>query len=478
MTYPNVLVLDYLKSTSQATPEVQMQAEQFIAQGYQRLLTFEVPGGGFSLFGDPPAQLMLTAYGLMEFSDMSRVYYVDPDLIRRTAEWLMGQQQGDGSWLPEGMTIESGLEDVMTTPLPVTAYTVWALAEAGYADTDAVSRGLDYLRVHLSETDEPYALALIANAFAAVNPKGSDADRVLAQLEAMKVVDGDLIYWQSGVKSWMGGGGEVVNLETTALVAYAMLRADAYPLTVNGALNYIVAHTDSFGAWQTTQATILSLKALVLNATQAAGRGQEATVRVSLNGEETEPIQISDANADVVHLVTFTDKATPGQNTLRIQVEGERPLMVQAVTEYYLPWSEVPDVAGAGLGPGPMRIDVSYDRTELAVNDVVTVRARVELLAEGVVRMALVDLGVPPGFTVLAEDLSRLVEQGVISRYELPGRQVLIYLEDFQSGRPLEIRYRLRAKYPLKVRTPASMAYDYYTPSTAGEQAPVELVVR
>jgi len=94
------------------TPEIQLESEQYIAQGYQRLLTFEVAGGGFSLFGEAPAQPMLTAYGLMEFSDMSRVYYVDPALIERTAQWLMGRQQGDGSWLPEGMTIESGLEEM------------------------------------------------------------------------------------------------------------------------------------------------------------------------------------------------------------------------------------------------------------------------------------------------------------------------------------------------------------------------------
>jgi len=56
-TYPNVLVLDYLKTTQQASPEVQMQAEQYINLGYQRLTTFEVPGdpGGFSLFGRAPA---------------------------------------------------------------------------------------------------------------------------------------------------------------------------------------------------------------------------------------------------------------------------------------------------------------------------------------------------------------------------------------------------------------------------------------
>ena len=83
-TYPNVLVLDYLKTTNQAAPEAQMKAEEYINLGYQRLTTFEVGStGGFSLFGDAPADRMLTAYGLQEFSDMSRVHDVDPDMIQR-----------------------------------------------------------------------------------------------------------------------------------------------------------------------------------------------------------------------------------------------------------------------------------------------------------------------------------------------------------------------------------------------------------
>ena len=71
-TYPNVLALDYMKRTKKLTPEVHAKAEGFIANGYQRLLTFEVPGGGFSWFGQAPANKILTAYGLMEFSDMSQ----------------------------------------------------------------------------------------------------------------------------------------------------------------------------------------------------------------------------------------------------------------------------------------------------------------------------------------------------------------------------------------------------------------------
>ena len=88
VTYPNILVLDYMKTTGKITPELRMKAEGFINAGYQRLVSFEVDGGGFEWFGKAPAHRILTAYGLMEFYDMSKVYEVDPAIIARTQQWL------------------------------------------------------------------------------------------------------------------------------------------------------------------------------------------------------------------------------------------------------------------------------------------------------------------------------------------------------------------------------------------------------
>lgn len=99
ITYPNVLTLDYMKKTKQVSPELQMKAEGFVSAGYQRLLTFETSTpGGFSLYGRQPPVLLLTAYGLMELSDMSSVYNVDAGLLERMRMWLSSQQDKDGSW--------------------------------------------------------------------------------------------------------------------------------------------------------------------------------------------------------------------------------------------------------------------------------------------------------------------------------------------------------------------------------------------
>jgi len=40
----------------------------------------------------------LSAYGLHEFSDMSKVYPVDRGVIDRTQAWLLKQRAADGTW--------------------------------------------------------------------------------------------------------------------------------------------------------------------------------------------------------------------------------------------------------------------------------------------------------------------------------------------------------------------------------------------
>jgi uncharacterized protein YfaS (alpha-2-macroglobulin family) len=482
-TYPNVLVMDYLQSTNQASPEVQMKAEQYINLGYQRLTTFEVAGGGFSLFGNPPADRMLTAYGLMEFTDMARVHPIDEAMIGRAADWLLSEQKGDGSWENDrGLVHEQSWSSLGNERLPVTAYIVWALTEAGYEDLTSTEKGLDYVREFWNDAQDAYALALVANALAVADPEGSATGKALDQLASMASVEGNGAYWKSGIATFMGATGQTGSIETTALAAYAFLRAERHTDLANQALTYLIQQKDSYGTWHSTQATVLTLKALLLSV-RKGGEGTDATVQVSLNGEETDPIRITADNFDVVQLVSFTDKPILGDNKVRVRVEGKGNMMIQISSRYYLPWDKVPTLA---LAQSPMDIAVSYDRTQLAVNDVIEVSVHVEL-REGAARQAIVDLGIPPGFEVMSEDLADLVArdsdlppdyEGIkFSRFDLTGRQIIVYLEGLKAGQPLDFSYRIRARYPIKAQTPPSSAYDYYNPSVSAVLAPAAIEV-
>ncbi len=460
-----------MQRTGQANPEIQMEVETYVGTGYQRLLTFEVDGGGFSLFGGPPANLFLTAYGLMEFTDMARVYPVDEALIERTAQWLLDQQRADGTWADAGYSEHW----YIASEVPTTAYIAWALIEAGYGDTPQVAQAVSSIREFALQQEDAYSLALVANALAAYDPDDGMTRAVLDRLYEMRVEDDGVIYWEMGAASFMGATGDTGSLETTALAAIALMRGHAHSDAVSGALAYLVQGKDSWGTWYSTQATILSLKALLLAEEQGGAVEGPATVRISLDNEQTQEIRIDESNADVVHLLTFDLGLTPGaEHRLQIELEGGGNLMYQVTTAYYLPWDQVPPVPEMDE---VLSIDLAYDRTQLAVNDEVTVDVTVRLNQEGVVRMALVDLGVPPGFTVLSEDLSRLVEEGVIARYELTGRQVIVYLEDIAYGEQVRFQYRMRARFPMRAQTPPSSAYDYYNPADPAVRPPLEVTV-
>ena len=66
------------------------------ATGYDGTLHFTSTDGQATL----PANRTLTAYGLMEFTDMARVHDVDPAIVARTRKWLLDQRQSDGTWQP------------------------------------------------------------------------------------------------------------------------------------------------------------------------------------------------------------------------------------------------------------------------------------------------------------------------------------------------------------------------------------------
>ncbi len=491
-TYPNVLVLDYLQSSGQIAPEVQFKAEDYINLGYQRLATFEVGGGGFSLFGQPPADRMLTAYGLQEFSDMSRVHDVDPLLVERAARWLLTQQMGDGSWENDtGLVHENTWQNLANDRLPVTAYITWSLVEAGFGDDPGTRRGLSYLKEFQGQAEDPYVVALVANALVAADlPAGEGLDSttkaVLDRLAGLAMADGNGFIWESGVATFIGSEGATGSIETTALAALAFLRANSHPDLANGALTSLIQQKDSFGTWYNTQATILALKALI-ETVRSGAEDVKATVTVTLNGGETRIIEVGPENFDVVQMIHFEDVKL-SDNQVAIDVAGKGNLMYQVTSSYYLPWDKLALYPEAVPAEDLVSIDVAYDRTELSVDDTVAVNVTVSLNTPGSrAEWALIDLGIPPGFSVQAEDLARLVamsqdrapesEQATIERYELTGRQILVYIGQLSEGNPLSFSYRLKANFPLVAQTPASNAYDYYNPAVSGEAEPQLLVV-
>lgn len=426
-TYPNVLALDYMKRTKKLTPEVHAKAEGYIANGYQRLLTFEVPGGGFSWFGQAPANKILTAYGLMEFNDMSKVSDVDQKVIDRTRDWLISQQQPDGSWKPDTSFINEGATNRYNTNVGrITAYIAWSLANTGYQGP-AVLKAKHFIETHSSEKLDTYTLAVIAN-FAVDYRSNNEQDREFTRHSMQALLDartekGDMVSWnaeETGVYST----GASAAIETTGLAAQALLKWGQASETTRKALSFISSKKQAAGNWGTTQATIMALRALLL-ASQLSAADVHGTVHITLNGKPVETLELTKENNDLLHQFVFKGISATEPASVQLSFEGTGGLAYQVVGRYFIPWEQKP--ANEALS-----IDIAYDRSKLAQNDIATATATIRNNLPQTANMVMVDLGIPPGFDLLSEDLQALQEKsagahaGRLEKFSLTATQAIL----------------------------------------------------
>jgi len=474
-TYPNVLALDYMKRTRKLTPEVHAKAEGFIANGYQRLLTFEVPGGGFSWFGNAPANKILTAYGLMEFSDMSKVHDVDPKLIARTQQWLAGQQQPDGSWKPDTSFINEGATNRFNSDVTrITAYLAWSLENSGYHGP-AAGRAREFVGQHMDAKMDAYTLAVVAN-FAADYAKDrnftSEAMRLLLDARTEK---GDLAWWNAQETAVYSTGASAA-VETTGLAVQALLKWGQASETARKALAYLASKKDASGAWGSTQATIMALRAVLLSTGKSAA-DVRGTVEISLNGKPVQQLTLTPENNDLLHQFAFKNIDAAGAHNVEIRFNGKGGLAYQVAGRYFVPWIEKP-------ANEPLSITVSYDRTRIAQDDLATATATIRNNLPKSANMVMVDLGIPPGFDLLSEDLQAYQEKsagrksGRLEKFTQTATQAILYFDSLAAADTVTLTYRLRAKYPIRARTFQSRVYEYYDPAVSSIARPVQLEVR
>lgn len=474
-TYPNVLALDYMKRTNKLTPEIHAKAEGYVANGYQRLLTFEVPGGGFSWFGDAPANKILTAYGLMEFHDMSKVYDVDPKLLQRTQQWLAGQQLPDGSWKPDTHNIHDGATDRYDSDvLRITAYIAWSLQNTEY-NGPTVDRAIAFVKKHMDGATDAYTLAVIANLAADYGRDREFTEHAVQRLLDARTEKDEQVWWTTD-ETGVYGTGPSAAVETTGLAIQALLRSGESAGVARKALTYLVSKKDASGTWGTTQATIMALRAL-LTATEKGAADVRGMATVLLNGKPAETLVLNSENNDLYHEFVLKAIEQEKANTVEIRFSGKGGLTYQVVGSYFLPWEQKPPVE-------PFSIDVSYDRTGLFQDDIVTATATVKNNLNKTAMMVIVDLGIPPGFELYGEDLqdyqdkSAGLKSGHLSKFSVTGTQAILYFDSFAPGDTVKVKCRLRAKYPIRAKTLKSRVYEYYAPELRSVAPPVQLEVR
>jgi hypothetical protein len=461
--WPNTLVARYLDASGQLTDERRESTIALVTRGYQRLLTFESPTGGFNWWGDStPGNRILSAIFLWHLKDLEGLIAIDEAVRDRTLSWLLAQQEADGSFAP-GDALHAGNESLGTDRARTTAFIAWALAHTGWAD-DALARSAEWLERSMPEGDL-YATALAANALAMADPDAPMAQALLASLDAQRIDHEDgSSSWPTTAPSWTGSSGDVGAVETTGLVSYAFSQAGVFHSSIDQALDFLVSRKDSVGTWYNTQATMNALRAM--SAAAASRSDANGVLRVFVDGELAHEIAVDDESRELVRRfeVPIVDRSR-----VVLEFTGAGSVAYRLTRRIYVPSVEPREV--------PIDLDVSYDRTSLLVGE--SVRATVVAVNNdaGTRDQVIVRVGRAPGFVPDTADLDAIVARGAASRYEVRATDVTFYLMGLGADESRDLSFRLTPNLAVTALAPASSIYPYYDPSLERTLEPIEFDV-
>ncbi len=156
--------------------------------------------------------------------------------------------------------------------------------------------------------------------------------------------------------------------------------------------------------------------------------------------------------------------------------KAQGSLAYQVVGRSFIPWDEKPAAE-------PLSINIAYDRTRLLQNDIATEAVTIRNNLSKTANMIMVDLGIPPGFDLLSEDLQSLQEKaagadaGRLEKFSLTATQAILYFNGLAPHQEVTLKVRLRAKYPIRAHTLQSRLYEYYDPDVSSTARPVKLEV-
>jgi CD109 antigen len=469
---PDVFITEYLKASGQLKSEIMAKAEMLMITGYQRQLTYRHNDGSFSAFGESDAEgsLFLTAFVLKSFARAEDLIYIDSSILDEARDWIIRHQNSDGSFDPVGFIHHQEIFGGLSGKDALTAYVAIALMQAG--ERASAGRAVSYLETRLDEIDDAYTIALVT--YALEMGDSSRKAEAYEKMMAMAKEDENGLYWGDDImleprEPEFGRPGPspqtgTASIEATGYAALALVEHGDV-LNASRAAKWLVSKRNAFGGFGSTQDTVVALEALT-----AFGTGARADIDLKIKIETstaTERLSLEKENFDVLQVVEI-----PVNDTVKISTTGQGEAIAQVVKRFNLPEADKSEEI--------LKIDVSYDATEVEVNDLINVSVALSFnppvpMEAG---MTVLDISIPTGFTPVTESIIKLVEEQVkFKRYEVAGRKVIFYIENLLSGDTLNFSFKARAMYPVRAKGVSSQAYAYYQPEITGETLSGDIVV-
>ncbi|MDR2209267.1 MAG: hypothetical protein LBE22_09900 [Azoarcus sp.] len=445
-SFPLVMAQQYFLSHPGVSPEKIKNAEKLLDESYKRLIGFESKDRGYEWFGDNPGHEALTAYGLMQFTEMKKVMAVDSAMVERTRNWLMARRDGKGGFERNTRALDS----FGAAPVPLTnLYILWTLLESGENPSELKAE-INAAKKLLGETKDPYLLALGANIMYLAGEK----EAALAAAKKMQTAQNKDGYLTGAETSITRSGGDALKIETTSLAIISWLRlGDEFAGAVEQAMSWLFENCKA-GRFGSTQSTILVLKAI--NAYDAARSKPKAPgkAQLKINGKPFgNPIAFDKDSKSAIVLPDFSAAMTSGEHRIELAMEDGADMPFVVTVTYNTPQPASSDEC-------PLLLSTRLSSSKVKEGELVDLKVRVEAKTD--TSMPLAVIGMPAGLEPRHERLKELASAGQIASYEIIGRELVLYWRVMKGNTEVDLSIPFTANIPGIYTGSASRAYAFY----------------
>jgi hypothetical protein len=460
--YPNIMVKQYIMEMGEGEPSDKV--ETLLDKGYKRLITYETKEKGYEWFGGTPAHEGLTAYGLMQFTDMKRVYNnVDGEMINRTQAWLLSRRDGNGGFKRSAQALDQfgrASEDITN------AYIVYGLSEAGNRE---IRKELDKVYAKAMESKDPYQLALAANSL--YNFKEEKlAAKAMEVLYTLQDKNGS---WTGKAHSITYSQGISLTIETTSLVILGMIKSGKPDQNaLNNSIQYLIGSRSGAGGFSSTQGTVLALKALTEYAKYAKKTDESGTIEIYIDGKKVQEKTYAAGEREAIVMSGLEKYLSKGKHTLKVKYKNaENPLPYSVAVNY-----------STSLPVNDEECKVSINTKLSARSTYVGETVRLTTILKNVTKdglpMTMAIIGIPAGLSAQPWQLKELTEKKKVDFYEVRDNNIFFYYRQMLPEETKEINLDLKADIAGEYEAQASSGYLYYTNEFKVWSAPERITIK
>ncbi|XP_076583711.1 venom factor-like [Chaetodon auriga] len=472
ITLPLIATLYLERTGTWESVGVQRKAEalRYIRRGYEKQLAYRRSDGSYPPYRREGASTWITAYVVKVFSMAHSIIGVSEDQVCDPLLYLVKNKhrglQGFREDNPVYSTTMTGGMRGDDPQITLTAFVLIALAEAKQAgiscnDSNVNMKGVtrltaDYLkRALVTQGRRPYTVAIASYALALLG-KAQPFNPTQVLLRAAG----------PGRSHWPDRHNTLFTLEATgyallALVKLGRMQEAALPFKW---LNNQRRRGGGFGSTQSTMVVLQALSEYLINKPPPDDLSLDVDVRITGRKEIRYHFDPDTAYA-------ARSSRLPADLDLEVEARGNGQGILEVVT-YYNQLHEVDEKMPCKHFELSVTIEESSEKPPADVEKSYQISIKVRALAPTDIRMVVLDISLPTGFTPENSDLEMLSNS--VDRYinnfqivdNLSDRgSLIIHLFKVSHKEPEILIFRLQQNFKVGLLQPSSVTvYEYYNP--------------